>query len=57
MRNTVFYKIYKDLFTLKIQKSITTYFDQCGHHQELKLLGEETAVFLLLLMLLICMSS
>jgi hypothetical protein len=27
-----------------LQKFITTIFDQCGHHQVLKLLGEETAV-------------
>jgi hypothetical protein len=38
----VFYKTYRELFTLKFY---TSCFDLCGHRQVLKLLDNETAVF------------
>jgi hypothetical protein len=35
----------KFIKSYSVQKFVTTCFDQCGHHQMLKLLGEETAIF------------
>jgi NRPS condensation-like uncharacterized protein len=45
MCNTMFYKIYYKILTLKVHHYI---FDQRGHHQVLKLLlCDETAVFVI----------